>query len=86
MYLTPKRLQKQIERSEKLMRILWRLYSPYENHLEKIVEASYYSIKVTKLLRSLEAEVKKDYREEMKHPLKKKSIPPGYHKKENKDG
>ena len=84
MYLTPKRIEKQLQRADKLMRILWRLYSPYRKHRKLIVEASYNILKAHDALEELAEIVKRDYKEEMEHPLKNKSIPPGYlNKKEN---
>ena len=82
MYLTPKRVKKQVQRADKLMRILWRLYSPYREHRDCIVEAAYYIMKVVKILEALESKVVTDYKEELDKPLKQKSIPPGYYKKE----
>lgn len=81
MKLTPRRLEKQIERADKLQRILWRLYSPYKSHRKLIVQSSAKIIEIIEHLEELLEVVKKDYREEMEHPLEKKSIPPGYHDK-----
>jgi hypothetical protein len=82
MYLTPKRIAAQLKKADKLMRVIWRLYSPYREHRKKIVKASFYLIQVVELLEALLDEVKKDYANELKKPLTKKSIPPGYHRKE----
>jgi hypothetical protein len=78
MYLTPSRLNKQIDKTDKLMRVLWRLYSPYRSHRKIIVKASYKIIEVLELLETLQEEIKKEYKAEKEHPLEKRSIPPGY--------
>jgi len=77
MHLTLKRIERQIERADKLMRILWRLYSPYRSHRKLIVKSSAHIMETVELLEKLLEEVKKDYANELKHPLPKKSIPPG---------
>lgn len=86
MYLTPNRIETQIQKADKVMRILWRLYSPHRSHRKHIVKASYKLMEVVEELESLLVEVKKDYKVEKKSPLNKKSIPPGYYKSEDKDG
>ena len=83
MHLTTKRIERQIERADKLMRILWRLYSPYRSHRKLIVKSSAYIMETVELLEKLLEEVKKDYTNELKNPLPKKSIPPGHYKPED---
>ncbi len=80
MYLTPQRIESQIKKSDKLMRIIWRLYSPKRSHRKKIVKASYFIMEAADILEDLLAEVKRDFREEIENPKpqNKKSIPPGY--------
>jgi len=85
MYLTPKRLETQLKRADKLMRIIWRLYSPYRSHRKHIVRASNHLVETVEILENLLKEVKEDFKKELKDPLKKKSIPPGYHKKEEEN-
>jgi len=85
MYLTPKRIERQIERADKLQRILWRLYSPYRKHRKLIVKASANIMEVIEQLEELVALVKKDYKEELKKPLEQKSIPPGGYEKEREE-
>jgi archaellum component FlaC len=85
MRLTLKRLEKQIERADKLQRILWRLYSPYKSHRKLIVKSSYKIIEIIENLEELLKKVKEDYKEEMEKPLDKKSIPPGYHDKKKEE-
>jgi len=80
MYLTPQRIESQLKKAEKIMRILWRLYSPYRSHRKKIVKASYLIMEVVEILEKLREDVKKDFAKELEKPLEKKSIPPGYHK------
>ena len=77
MYLNPQRIETQIKKADKLMRVLWRLYSPYRSHRKLIVKASYKIMEVVEILEELRNEVKKDYKEELKNPLDKNSIPPG---------
>lgn len=79
MYLTPQRIKTQIKKADKLMKVLWRMYSPYRSHRKKIVKASYLIMEVVELLEQLDQEVSKDYKDELEHPLDQKSIPPGYH-------
>ncbi len=67
------------------MRILWRLYSPYRSHRKLIVKASYKIIEVLEILEALQEEVKKDYKEEIKNPLEKKSVPPGYQESQKEE-
>ena len=83
MYLTPKRIEAQIKKADKLMRIMWRLYSPYRSHRKYIVKASSHLVEAVEILEKLAELVKKDFKEELEHPLKKKSIPPGYYNKED---
>jgi len=78
MHLTPKRISKQLERADKLQRILWRLYSPYKSHRKLVVKASYKIIEVVEILEDLLKQVKADYKKELENPLEKKSYPPGY--------
>lgn len=78
MFLTPRRIENQIKKADKLMRILWRLYSPYRSHRKKIVKASYLAIEIVEILEDLLEEVKQDYKKEIDKPLTKTSIPPGY--------
>ena len=79
MYLTPQRIESQIKKADKLMRIIWRLYSPKRTHRKKIVKASYYVMEAVDILEELLEEVKRDFKEEMENPPQgKKSIPPGY--------
>ena len=85
MYLNPQRIDTQIKKADKLMRVLWRLYSPYRSHRKFIVKASYKIIEVVELLEELKAEVEKDYKKESDKPLEKSSIPPGYYKKDSND-
>ena len=82
MYLVPKRISRQIERADKLQRILWRFYSPYKSHRKLIVKASAHILETIELLEALLVEVKKDYQEEMKNPKLPKSCPNGYYDKE----
>ena len=77
MFLTAKRIDTQIERADKLQRVLWRLYSPYRKHRKLIVKASYKIMEVVEILEELKDQIIKDYEEEMKTPLSRKSIPPG---------
>ena len=86
MYLNPQRIDTQIKKADKLMRILWRLYSPYRSHRKLIVKASYKIMEIVELLEELRDEVKKDYKKELETPLDKKSIPPGgYDNTEDQD-
>jgi hypothetical protein len=80
MHLTPQRVNSQMKKADKLMRIIWRLYSPHRSHRKKIVKASYFIMEAADILEDLYEEVKKDFAKEMKNPLEKKSIPPGYQK------
>ena len=77
MFLTSKRVETQIQRADKLMRVLWRLYSPYRKHRKLIVKASYKIMEVVEILEELKEQILKDYQEEMDTPLERKSIPPG---------
>ena len=81
-YLVPKRISRQIERADKLQRILWRLYSGFREHRKLIVKASYLTLQVVEVLEELLVLVKKDYKEEIKNPKMPKSTPPGYYKKD----
>jgi len=85
MYLTPHRLEIQIDKADKLQRIIWRLYSPYKKHRKLIVKASYICMELVETLEELLRIVKEDFKDEL---INKKSIPPGYleKKKENKEG
>lgn len=85
MYLTPHRISRQIERADKLQRILWRLYSPYKKHRKLIVKASAHAIEMIELLEELLEQVTKDYKEELEHPLPSTSIVPGGYDKEKAD-
>ena len=77
MYLTPERVEQQINKADKLQKILWRLYSPYRSHRKLIVMASALVIQALELLEKLKIEVEKDFKNEIDHPLPTKSIPPG---------
>jgi len=82
MYLTPKRIETQLRKADKLSRILWRLYSPYKTHRKLIVKASYKIIEVVEILEELLKEVKKDFQKEMEQKDKKGlNVPPGYYDK-----
>ena len=82
MYLTPKRIETQLKKADKLSRILWRLYSPYKTHRKLIVKASYKIIEVVEILEELLKEVKKDFQKEMEQKDKKGlNVPPGYYDK-----
>ena len=82
MYLTPKRIETQLRKADKLSRILWRLYSPYKSHRKLIVKASYKIIEVVEILEELLKEVKKDFQKEMEQKDKKGlNVPPGYYDK-----
>ena len=82
MYLTPKRVETQLRKADKLSRILWRLYSPYKTHRKLIVKASYKIIEVVEILEELLEEVKKDFQKEMEQKDKKGlNVPPGYYDK-----
>jgi division protein CdvB (Snf7/Vps24/ESCRT-III family) len=81
MYCTPKRIKKQLERTDKLIRIIWRLYSPYKSHRKCIVKASYKLLEAIEQLEELYKLVLEDYKKELENPLSKKSIPPGYYQK-----
>jgi len=82
MYLTPKRVETQLRKADKLSRILWRLYSPYKTHRKLIVKASYKIIEVVEILEELLKEVKKDFQKEMEQKDKKGlNVPPGYYDK-----
>lgn len=83
MYLTPNRIETQIQKADRVMRILWRLYSPHRKHRKRIVRASYKLMEVVEELEALLNDVKEDYKKENKNPLDKKSIPPGYHTEDN---
>ena len=85
MFLTSKRVETQIQRADKLMRVLWRLYSPYRKHRKLIVKASYKIMEVVEILEELKDQIIKDYREELKNPLESKSIAPGGYDKEKVD-
>ena len=85
MFLTVKRIETQIQRADKLMRVLWRLYSPYRKHRKLIVKASYKIMEVVEILEELKEIVIKDYQDEMKKPLECKSIAPGGYDKEKED-
>ena len=83
MYLTPKRIEAQLKRADKLMRIMWRLYSPHRAHRVYIVKIAAHLVDVVELMEKMLEQVKTDFKEEIEHPLEKKSIPPGYYNKEN---
>lgn len=85
MFLTPKRIEKQLERADKVIRILWRLYSPYRKHRELVVEASFYALKVVKILEKLKKQVSEDFTRDMNKPLEKRSVPPGYNRNEEEN-
>jgi len=82
MFLTPRRIEKQLERADKIIRILWRLYFPYRKHRELVVEASFYALKVVKVLEQLKKQVEEDFKRDMNKPLEKRSVPPGYNRNE----
>lgn len=83
MYLTPHRLEVQLDKADRLQKIIWRLYSPHRNHRKLIVKASYLCMELVEILEQLLKEVKEDYKDLDK--IDKKSIPPGYlDKKEEK--
>ena len=85
MYLTPKRIETQLKRADKLMRIMWRLYSPHRSHRIYIVKIANHLVQAVELMEKMLEQVKKDFREEIEEPLEKKSIPPGYYNKEKED-
>jgi hypothetical protein len=53
MYLTPKRISRQLERADKLQRILWRLYSPAKSHRKLIVKASAHIMEAVDIIEEL---------------------------------
>ena len=79
MYLTPRRIETQLNKADHLMRILWRLYSPYREHRKLIVKASYYLMEVVSLLEQLKKQVDEDISKEMSGKLVKPQTPPGYY-------
>ncbi len=85
MHLTLQRVEAQVKKADKLMRVLWRMYSPYRGHRKRIVKSSYLLMQVVEELEELLKEVKKDFNNEIKNPLEKKSIPPGYHEGDKND-
>jgi len=88
MYLTPRRIETQLKKADHLMRILWRLYSPYREHRKLIVKASYYLMEVVSLLEQLKKQVDEDFSKELSGKLVKPQTPPGYYdpkKEEKKD-
>ena len=79
MHLTPNRIKKQLERADKLQRIIWRLYSPYKTHRLHIVKASYKAIELIEELEKLLKSIEDTNREELNSgEIKKISAPPGY--------
>jgi len=85
MYLTPKRIQRQLDRAEKLQRILWRLYSPYKEHRKLIVKASYKIIEIVEILEELYSLVKSDYNKEFNNIDTNTRIPPVYKESTNEE-
>ena len=82
MYLTPQRVDKQLQRIDKACRILWRLYSPYRSHRVLIAKAVYNALNALESLEQLLELVKKDYQKEVegKTSIDTSSTPPGYYR------
>lgn len=83
MYLTPKRIKTQVAKLDKVLRVIWRLYSPYRQHRKLIVKAAYLLMEAEETLEQLSEVTKKDFKQEMNQPLTQKSIPPGGYTKED---
>ena len=69
MYLTPKRISRQLERADKLQRILWRLYSPQRKHRRLIVKASAHIMETVDILEELLKVVDADYKEQIQKKI-----------------